>query len=268
MTHANLQERLELADDPVHKLRKLMDKWKDRLAPNNLRFAERYLKGEIEIRVHYRPVKQSAEGAEFCAIFKNLGIGGVVRHLEGDVSRITCGSSELKEAAHVPESNNQQEAVFVEVVELVEFQEVIAPALVRLNRVDEAYRSCAHSLYLSRSSGYVIGRSLVNRKAGILGRCLPVSLNELPSQVIERAAEVVNNISEDQRKRDWRAGDDFCLESIRSGLRIALKDKSVRIGITEQLASTIELADVVIGPFDFCVDADEPVCCGGHEASI
>jgi hypothetical protein len=46
------EKRDELIDDIIDKLRKLGQKWNDRLTLDNRRFSERYLKGQIEVTVH------------------------------------------------------------------------------------------------------------------------------------------------------------------------------------------------------------------------
>src|SRR5207253_2444719 len=43
------QERRELIDDSIDKLQQFFEQWNNRLTIDNLRFAERYAKGEIEI---------------------------------------------------------------------------------------------------------------------------------------------------------------------------------------------------------------------------
>ena len=48
------EERKELTDNAIDKARQLMEKWKNRLTLDNLRLAERYLVGELEILVHLR----------------------------------------------------------------------------------------------------------------------------------------------------------------------------------------------------------------------
>src|ERR1700722_718705 len=66
---AELGERLEFRNDAVHKMRHLMEEWNNRLTLNNLRFTERYIKGDLDIHILIHR-DGSLETAYYCAVLK------------------------------------------------------------------------------------------------------------------------------------------------------------------------------------------------------
>ena len=67
------EERKELTDNAIDKAHQLMEKWKNRLTLDNLRLAERYLVGELEILVDLRIGLPGY--ARLCAVLKNREFG-------------------------------------------------------------------------------------------------------------------------------------------------------------------------------------------------
>src|SRR4051794_21712295 len=71
----------ERVDDAIDKARQLVEKVKNRFAPNDPRLAEHYLKGDLQLCLHIRKVTGGvhvgADGTEYCAIFDyaNLPVG-------------------------------------------------------------------------------------------------------------------------------------------------------------------------------------------------
>ena len=152
----------EQTNEAVNKAAKLMEKWKSRLSPDNLRLGERYLKGDIEVRVHFRFVACD-DPSDFCAVFQKRNSiltrtrNHPVVNLDKDARYAESAHGEREDGLTGSEPSNQQEAVLVDVVKLMKRPEVVIPSQVRLCRVDEAYRACVHSLYHSRRISYVSG---------------------------------------------------------------------------------------------------------------
>jgi hypothetical protein len=57
-----LEERLKAQHDSVDKMHKLMEQYENSLSLHNLRFSERYLKGEIEIGIGINGMLQRDSG--------------------------------------------------------------------------------------------------------------------------------------------------------------------------------------------------------------
>ena len=182
-----LQESNKLVDDAVHKMRQLMKKWDDRLTLDNLRISERYVKGAIDLFIHIKV--RSADPCDsgyFCAVLGHHDpAGGKIinhtRHVLKELSEFRGDFEQLRKVGTTvgtPEPDpskpeNEQEAVFVEIVKLMESPKVIVPTLVRLDSIDSVYSCRAHSLYHSRRVGFVFGQRFADGKIRPLGN-LPV----------------------------------------------------------------------------------------------
>jgi hypothetical protein len=149
------------------------------------------------------------------------------------------------------ESSNEQEAVLVDIVKFAEHPERIISTLVRLDRVENLFRSRADSLYFSDFGGFVSGFIIADGKhwVGKFGRLLPVSIDQLPNQMIQCTSQVMERISYDQRDAIGRLLSDFNPMNFISCLRIVLNDKTIRICIPECVQDAFGILGVVFGPF-------------------
>jgi hypothetical protein len=275
-----LQQRLELVDDAVNKLRRLGQKWNDRLTLDNRRFSERYLKGEIEIG--FILCKNGSQDSPYlAAILKNaessVGLqtdgsvdhkllrvadkdaiqpdfraaalnAGEMRSLEGPdgIKRLPCRHNGAES-----ESCHKQETVLVEIVQLVEYPKYLVPTLVRLNGRKELYKSRAELLFFGKVSGFIFGRSLANWKVRPSVRGSTVGLVCPPRQMIQCTSQVVDSVSGNQGEGDGGLASNLDLMDFISRLRVILDSEFIRILVPECLHSGFEIFDVLVGSFDF-----------------
>jgi hypothetical protein len=88
---------------------------------------------------------------------------------------------------------------------------------------------------------------------------IPVSFNQLPSQVVKTTPQLIQDFSAQQGDRVGdRGANPHLIDSI-SGLRIIPGAESIGIGFAEGLQPAIEITDVLFGPFDFRPDTDQSV---------
>lgn len=263
---SELEQRSELVDDAVNKTRQLMEKWNNRLTIDSLVLPERYLNGDIEIIVRFR---DSCSGEwEHCAIFQYEKVSGTGRHA-GECGRsnrvdhlprhplecfVLLGDAATNNNSGQCDVRDQHQAMFVDTVKIMDRPEIVVASLVRLEGVDDCFRTRVNSLYFSRCMGFVFGRTLKEGKACLGARCLSMCFDKLPHQVIERAAQVVDCISDNKGNDggDWREVDPMAFAA---SLRISLDSDLVQVSATS-LKCDFELTDVIFGPFDFCPNAD------------
>src|SRR5687767_2875202 len=65
------EERIKAQNEAIHKVRKLLEQWKDRLTVRNMRLCERYLNGELKILVYLTRELGSGDAANYHAIVRN-----------------------------------------------------------------------------------------------------------------------------------------------------------------------------------------------------
>jgi hypothetical protein len=241
----------------------MMEKFKNRLSLNNLRLSERYLEAEITIFAFW-DICRADHAQNLCAVFENWK--GSIRllaercgnpNLEGDLRRIAPhingGGGDTADST----SGHEQEMVLVDNVKAVEFPETSIPTLMRLERVDEAFRSRLHSLYFSSITGFVFGRSFVNGKARLVSRRATSSLYQFPRQVVESAPQIVNGIPRDQSETVGKRIPLLNPMDFLSSLSIMLDEESIRVCVPLIKDSVFQITDVVIGPSIFARMPDD-----------
>jgi hypothetical protein len=83
---------------------------------------------------------------------------------------------------------------------------------------------------------------------------LAIRENELPGEMIERGSECVDHIAGNQENVDRNVEVIPDYEDLVSGLRVALGDDVIWVGLTKTLDSRFKIRDVLFGPFDFRPD--------------
>lgn len=247
------QVRQEQADDPVDKMRRLMEKWENRLTLDNLRLGERYLKGEIQLNVHLCVPGSAADARDFCAVFRYADITGRVTKQVGiGASRLVdrCPADADPEPFQ-PQARHEQEFVLVENVQLMDRPEVIVPSWVWFGLVDEYYRTRSDSLFSSTRVGSVFGKSFIKGVLMAPHDDSSVRLNEPAGEVIKGRMQVVYGVPDDARE----AGGDLPVtlepNDMCARLRIYIGHDSIRAGFAEGFDRACHITDVVFGPFDF-----------------
>ena len=252
----------EQVDHVMNQVRQLMEKWKNRLTLDNLRLSERYLKGEIAIFIFW-DIRGANQPNNFCAVFEYgecpvrlPAERSAKREMESNLRHIGSHIDRRSSDAADSASSDKQEMMLVNNVKTVEFPEAPVPTVVRLERIDEAFRSRVHSLYFSPITGFVFGSSIVDGEVCLIGRHLAIGFNQLPCQVIERTPQIVNSIPGNQSKTVWNGDSLFNPMDFLSSLSIMLDSESIRISVPVDIHRTFQITNVMIGPFDFRPNID------------
>jgi hypothetical protein len=247
----DLQESPERSDDPLHKMERLIEKFENRLTLNNLRLIERYIKGELRIHVRIR-----WQDKDFCAVYYRedcVSRREIDTHdgvWKSDASASNKGPSELLlRGDPVSNSGGEQEAMFVEVVELMQVPQGICSSLVRFGGVNCINRVLAHSLYFSRTFGFVYLGAFEDREAGESRLLGPI--NQSPDNIIQSTPEILNGLPGSQG--DFGRDALVLTEAVHPLSRIWLQlwNDTIRVSFREGSDTVFQVTDVLFGPFDF-----------------
>src|SRR5262245_53899113 len=126
-------------------------------------------------------------------------------------------------------------------------------------RADEFRRGASHLLYYSLHLGFVFPQSLGYGVRRLSVGLLPVSLNQLPGQVVKGTPEVVDRVPSDEQDVRRRRFDARHVEDQLSRLWIALRADSIRVGVEEGPGCGLQVLDVLFGPFGLPSDLAQPV---------
>jgi hypothetical protein len=238
-----------------------------------------WLEGRLVVHLHMR-VRASGcerEPCDVCVSFNPSPAGeAVAPHGSGVlVGSEPNVSGRLK--AHIDHVAERwmDEAVLVHLVEPVQDAEKVvvraSPALVRLMLLDDCTVLRSNALEqgvfsfsepLARPTNWVFGGGAV---AGRVGQT-----RELADEMIERGAQVVGEVSEEQAKKWRRLVDDFDCEDILTTARpeLAVDFVGWSLGQPARIEGDgllVEGVEMFVGPFELC-DRGGEVGDGGHAA--
>jgi len=251
----------ESGNDLGHEITRLMERFDNRLTLSNLRLAERYMKGEINvlIRLCIRGINE-----DYVACFQRTD-----SLLRSDVN--VCGDSEdevltvrrppqqatatVFQVSSVPigvqESQRSRDgcqlAVFIDQIECVESPENRIASLVWLAPLNALATLWADALYFFPKVGlFSLGR-VKDWECREASRTRHESVDE----VIKGASQVLQHIASDRRERGGRIGHlNHAIEQL-SRIRIALGPEFIGVCVTESDKLIFEFRDVLFGPFNF-----------------
>lgn len=141
-------------------------------------------------------------------------------------------------------AHGQEKTVLVDVIKPMELPQEEIPSLVWLDTVEHFESILAYSWYQSSEAGFIAFGRVEDWELRV-----GCDIGDKPAgEVIERAAEVVENVAKDQWNfgGDGRKLSDVIAEV--SGLRVRLGKDGNRVEIVINPESRIELVDMLLGP--------------------
>ena len=159
--------------------------------------------------------------------------------------------------------NGEEQAVLIDVIQLVQFPERQVPAFVRLMPVDLFYRIWPEpTLYLSISEAEVMYFTIANRKRKFFAgqNVGTIDGSKMPNEMVERRSQIVDAVSGNdekirvgdysQRTDKWKA---------LSSLRIVINADNMEMGTLKGTGGILKVREVFFGPFNFYADQSESV---------
>ena len=276
--HSSCETRAEARNDPADQIGQMLDRFQQRLTVDNPRLAERYVKAEIHLLVHFsiRGVDEQLvaylQRAEIIGGPNKKGWqAGMQATAHLPYRRADMGSQVQALKAG---GNSDKQSMLVDVVKFVENPEIVSlPSFVWFDTVERVYGVLPQSLYFSLRTGFVmVGIGVpVDVERGVLAlageTAAGADRQEVLVQVIERGSEVVSYVSSDDgdAQGDGIGAVDIVDQLAR--LRIALGSDFIWLGVEEGAGCAIQVSDVFFGPFNFRPDEREPFICGRHNQS-
>lgn len=248
-------------NETVNKVTEMFERFNNRLALDNLRLGERYVKGEIHIIVHF-----SLACSDYVAVFERLSEVG-----EGNAADAHIGGTQkpgdCKSRSYHVDERSEQRMVLVGNVQIMENPESRAlPASIRFGSVNGIYGALRHALYSSMTLGMVFRGKLPDGEAGLPVRRPAVDENELVGEVVKGGSKIVNHIPGDKSDFNGRGLNVENAIDVISRMRVMLAPDSIGLTVEEPLPRDFQITDVLFGPFNFYADERKPFV-SGHEES-
>jgi hypothetical protein len=252
-TKTHSKETLETCNDAADKLRHMVERFKNRLTSDNLRLSERYINSELKVLVASSLVSRSGDVRDFIACYQRA-------KFSREVDCYSFPDAGLK-VVHGG-SDCQQDAMLVDDIEIVEMQERIVRGHVRLYSTESFCRARANHLYVSLAAGGgILLDGLANREIRVPVRSSAASLNELPNKMVQRTSQIVDCVTNNKCDVTWDGIDAGSIEGcvLNFGYRVRLGSDCIGFRFPENVNPSIQVYDVLFGPFNFEADSVDSV---------
>jgi hypothetical protein len=244
---ASAQVGPETKNEGINSVKQVVERYHQGLSIDNPLLIERYIKGEIHVLMHFR-----LTGKEYLSLYEALD------SWQAEVTEAKSGvkevSADMKAHLLKPGDGSEQSMVLIGNIKSMEHPQRIIPTLVRFGSVDGIYGTLRHTLYISVVSGLVSRGVVEDGKSGLVPRSLAVGKHELPSEVVERAAEVVDGVSGHQPECGGKGSEMCDVKLFISCLGIELGSKTGRFFGKELLTGDFQIMDMLFGPVNLFSD--------------
>lgn len=242
--------------------RDFAEEWNQRLTLSNSDFINRYINLQMWMFVHFR----IGNSQEYVACLQCLDRGSNVDHLSspfrdgesfsgmypGPVFSLFFGFDSGLTSRIVGGGCCEEQTVFVSIVKLSEFPEKIVPSLVWFDSVEKVFERLPKALYFSSLHGGLVLRGGFEDWEIYPHAGGNYSAVQVVSSVIEGAAKIPNSITDHQGDFVFDRGELAQAKNEFSRIRIMLTFDSVWVGFDDGIASSIEVIDVLVGPYHLC----------------
>ena len=259
MTLGELRQPGHGVDEPCARLDELIEHATHRLTPDNRRFVERYVNGELQIVLEI-----PWDGEERYAICqREHDVGPRIELTEGHAQRgfpqhpvVQRGA--MLDGSDEGDAGGEQQPVFLPAVQLVQLPEgVAASTAVWLCSLNQLQGVLAGDLYFSAVSGFELVSLVVDRKRRGFRHGAAIRLDSLAGQVVQARAQTLHRFSSEHghAPRDLRV----LAELIAShpGFRVGVRDDDMWFTPRVVAQGGLEVTDLFFGPFDLCPRAVE-----------
>jgi hypothetical protein len=202
--NVDLDERDDVLEQALDFIQQSSERWHHRLTYKNLRLAERYLEGKLEICVLLKEVGVGTK--ECCALLNRIPLGWLDEDRYG--WQVLCSlAGSAKERGNVEaerpvnHTDCDEQAMLVDHVKVVEQPDLFSvPTLVRLESAERLPELLRGASYLSIHKGLQFG----GRGGGTLtpdreGRLLVRGRDGGVGEVVETGPDGVNRVAQDER---------------------------------------------------------------------
>lgn len=232
--------RFERVNDTLDKLRKLQERWNNRLQLKITPLRERYIEGRLSILCYFAGPSKPSDVHPATGIYNNC-----------DIAEKIVVAINRAEAGELGNGDSwDEQLVLVNVVELAESPKRIVPSFVRTYLVKNHRAEIGSGLhYFSELTGLLQSvPRFVFRKVDAVG-VQPSPFGNVARDMVERGMQVVNGVADDQRHGLWSRGR-FVSDDVLAGLRVDVYPHSVEVSFEEGGDNGLKLVDVAYGPLD------------------
>lgn len=238
---------IDCIDNARYDLRQLMQRWDDRLILEGLVFSEAYKEGRLTVTCDL----QSREGARYRCHFAS--------NLHNNPVKLKTWTEPFSRQAlknNVPDFGDveywRKKDMLVLNVQVVQSVEGVIPSFVWFYRMDDAVNNLARNslFYSAIDLAYKFAPTFENWKFSPPTDVALRSADDITVSNIKCGAQVVDCVSNYELNALRRLSSELKIECKYTGLIVWLECESVEVRLDKFFNDSIQVVDVMIGPFD------------------
>lgn len=248
--------------DALNHLRAGRELMKDRLSLEWSFIRERYLKGDLYLRVYWRIADR--EALDYVTVFQGWTASNISRECENErVAEKVRGR--VSEISHVA-SQQSGDLMLISKVSVIDEAKEVVPTRIWCGTASDLERCFYAGLFCSPKSGFQFVRGITEREVDLSPSVVPVRMGlSCPTpDDIENRPQVMQCVSRDRAPNRFDTCASVDPSDVLGPLRIWLNDEYVRLELSEGADPRCKIADILFGPFDLNSAAGRPVSPCGH----
>lgn len=246
------RQKRQVINDAVYRATQLLHEWDNRFQLGATDLLERYRAFHLRLHLHFK-IGVYGHGKQFCAMFQGLHAGAVKDRRSLDPASFTEMESPC------PKNSDGDHSVLVGVVQILKYPKGMlvygTRSLVGLHPLDICAGEPGNVLYHGTSSGFVSCSGLENRKLSLMFRGSTVSLEaQGVNGMVKGRPQLMGRFTGKQHdiKRWLEWARRFRDNVDPATIGIFLNSRYIGVSLTEGDNISIELLEVLSGPFDLC----------------
>jgi len=245
--NARLHERIELSDDIRHGIAQVLKRLNYGRELEHLNIAKEYINGRIGILVELDTHSRTKQHKASTTIWPHAK-GGIIKG---------CGQFPIwVQDFHMGDlgdaDDGSQDGMLVSIVKFTEAEDFVSRPTWVCREGDKELLRIGAGCFYSVTRGFVINPvRLAYREGEVSVLCTSVQPDQFPCRMVEGTSQIVGGIADHQGKVGGYFLVEVNLDSHSASLRIGAEAKRMWVSLRKRIESSLEIADVLIGPLDF-----------------
>lgn len=244
---------LKRQQDALDQIRQLVEDANNWLTFDGLNFAERYIKGQINLAFDFRV---TGEGHHHRAFIERIPIG-VCRETEGtaDIDRNSIARVDRRAeqtgtnaGTHGPYRDNF--TVFIGDIEFIEGPQKVIPSRVCLEPPNHIDGIRVELLYFLFDLGFKYLSVFPKGEIDARRARRSIRFREAAGHLIETDAQVMYGVGGNQTNVAWDSSTQLDLNVFADAIRVVLFEHSIGFGLNKGYNNAVQIVNVAFGPFN------------------
>ena len=244
-SHPATDKILELPDGVHDGIRKMHERWNNRLKFESVNIAKDYADGRLCFLIKFRP--QTDSQAHNC----DAPVGSHSKTAILKRSHFYAVTSDNAHERNRSDScNGRQDSVFVNCIQGIESIKPFTGATFVYAQSDKESLRIGAGCFYSLTTGFVINPIVASGQFEVTILCTSIPADQFPCRMVKSGTKIVDGIADDKSKNGWQWLVETDINGSIPAIRIVADRKRVGIFYDKSVKDGLQIADVMFGSFN------------------